>query len=64
MSAQAARRMAPHPLVDPATVEKTIVDGLLYLEREAAEADLVDLARTIRAAVDVYRNTQPQEYGA
>lgn len=64
MTANAARRLAPHPVIDRSTVEQTILDGLLYLEREALEADLADLARIIRSAAETYRNAQSEECDA
>lgn len=47
--------------VAPAEAERTIVEGLLYLEREASQARLGSLASVIRAAVDVYKEDQGEE---
>lgn len=41
--------------------EQSIVQGLLYLEQEASAARLVDLAHTIRAAVDLYTRQSAKE---
>lgn len=45
----------------PPDVERAIMEGLLYLEREASEACLGSLATVIRAAVAVYRQDQRDE---
>ncbi|GAA0580305.1 hypothetical protein [Caenispirillum bisanense] len=56
MTASAAARTLP-----PQTAEQTILEGLLYLEREAHDAGLPDLAHAIRAAVTVYTTAEPDK---
>lgn len=46
---------------DRQEAERSIVQGLLYLEREAAQARLGALASTIRAAVNVYQDETREE---
>lgn len=53
-----ATRHAPE---DAATIERNIVEGLCYLEREADRAALPELATTIRAALAVYTNTERRQ---
>ena len=49
----------------PQSAEQTILEGLFYLEREALDAGLPDLAHAIRAAVAVYTTAEcEKEYDA
>lgn len=52
------------PGLDPRDAEQSIIQGLLYLEREAVEASLMDLATTIRSALDGYIRQSAQESDA
>lgn len=55
---------APQPAQGLSDAEQSIVQGLLYLEREALDARLIDLANTIRAAVDLYITQSTRECDA
>lgn len=57
-----AVKMRPSPKsVEAVAAERTIVEGLCYLEREADRAALKELAITIRAALDIYSHDRRQE---
>lgn len=62
--AMAARAQRQAVNTETLNAERSIVEGLRYLEREADRASLTDLAITIRTALTLYTYDRSQEFDA